>query len=895
MINLTIDGRPVSVEEGKTVLQACGAAGVYVPTLCHSPDLVPYGACRFCIVKIEGVRGLPTSCTTPAAEGMKVTTEDEELRQVRTMTAQLLLADHPQDCLTCSSNQNCGLQKIAQYLGITERILRPMEREVQPDDSNPCYAIDLNKCVLCGICVRTCDEVQALGAIDLVRRGYATAVKPFGETPIRESVCESCGECVERCPTGALSPRGFLSPGREVSSVCPYCGTGCLIKLGTRGDRIVSARGDRRSPVAKGRLCVKGRFGAFEFVNHPDRVKTPLIREGDRFREAGWDEALSLVAGRLGKMRGDGFGGLASAKVSNEDDYVFQKFVRAVMGTNNVDHCARLCHASTVAGLALSFGSGAMTNTVGDLGEADAILITGSNTTENHPIIGLEIRKAVERGTKLVIFDPRRISLTRRAAVWARQLSGTDVAWINGLMHVILREGLHDRDFIAERTEGFEQVRELVAAYTPQRVEQITGIAAADIERAARIYGEAERAAIVYSMGITQHTTGVDNVRSLANLAMLTGNIGRRGTGVNPLRGQNNVQGACDMGALPNVFPGYQQVADDKARAKFEAAWGVALPDKPGLTVTQMFPVVLEGKLRAMYIMGENPMVSDADVSHVEEALGKLDFLVVQDLFLTETARLADVVLPATSYAERDGTYTNTERLVQLTQPVIAPLGSARRDWDILCEVSRRLGYEMKYDDTDAVSDEIRSLTPSYAGISYKRLRAGENLHWPCPDEGHPGTPILHGKQFTRGKGAFHPVEYKPPAESAGGDYPLTLTTGRILPHFHTSSMTGRSRGLRGLEPECFVEINDADAARLKVKDREYVRVSTRRGAVKARARVGSRVPTGTLFMPFHYGEQPANRLTNPAFDPIAKIPEFKVCAARVDKIREGRGAEKRT
>jgi formate dehydrogenase alpha subunit len=894
MINLTIDGRPVSVEEGKTVLQACGAAGVYVPTLCHNPDLVPYGACRFCIVKIEGVRGMPTSCTTPAAEGMKVTTEDEELREVRTMTAQLLLADHPQDCLTCSSNTRCELQKIAEYLGIRERLLRPMKRDTKPDDSNPCYTIDLGKCVLCGICVRTCDEVQKLGAIDLVRRGYATAVKPFGETPIRESICESCGECVERCPTGALSARGFLSPQREVSTVCPYCGTGCRIQLGVRGDRIVSARGDRRSPVSQGRLCVKGRFGSFEFVNHPDRLKTPLIREGDGFREAGWEEALSLVAKRLGKLRGDAFGGLASAKVSNEDNYVFQKFVRTAMGTNNVDHCARLCHASTVAGLALSFGSGAMTNTIGDLGDADAILVTGSNTTENHPIIGLEIRKAVEKGTKLLVFDPRRISLTRRAAVWARQQSGTDVAWINGLMHVIIRQGLHDKRFIAERTEGFEAMKKLVAAYTPERVEKITGIPAADIERAARIYGEAKSASIVYSMGITQHTTGVDNVRSLANLAMLTGNIGRRGTGVNPLRGQSNVQGACDMGALPNVFPGYQQVADDKARAKFEAAWGVKLPAKPGLAVTEMFPAALEGKLRALYIMGENPMVSDADVSHVEEALRKLDLLVVQDIFLTETARLAHVVLPATSYAERDGTYTNTERLVQLTRPVIDAPGSARSDWQIICDVSRRMGYEMKFEDTSAVSDEVRSLTPSYAGISYKRLGAGENLHWPCPDESHLGTPILHTKQFTRGKGAFHAVEYRPADEAAGGHYPLILTTGRILPHFHTSSMTGRSRALNGLEPECFVEINESDAARLKVKDREYVRVSTRRGEVKARARVGSRVPRGTLFMPFHYGEQPANRLTNPAFDPIAKIPEYKVCAARVDRIKKSRGAEKR-
>jgi formate dehydrogenase alpha subunit len=884
MIQLTVQGQPVKVESGATVLDACRSAGVYVPTLCDDPDLAPYGACRFCIVKIDGLRGLPTACTTPAADGMKVTTDDPEIREVRRWTAQLLLADHPQDCLTCGKCGSCGLQKISEHLGIRERLLRPMKRDARIDDSNPCYSIDMRKCVLCGKCSRACLEVQRLGAIEVVRRGYASGIEPFGGVPIRESICESCGECVAHCPTGALTAKYFLPPEREASSVCPYCGTGCRIMLGVRGNTIVSARGDRDSKVSRGALCVKGRFGAFEFVGHPDRLKTPLIREGTGFKEASWDEALDLAAREFSRHKGDSFGGFASAKVTNEDNYVFQKFVRAVMETNNVDHCARLCHASTVAGLALSFGSGAMTNPADDLLQAGAILVIGSNTTENHPIIGLRIREAVEKGSKLVVCDPRAIQLTRIADLWCRQLPGTDVALINGLMHVILAEGLHKPEFIRNRTEGFEAVEKVVASYTPEKASKITGVPADDIVRAARMYGTAGTASIVYSMGITQHTTGVDNVRSLANLAMLTGNIGRPGTGVNPLRGQNNVQGACDMGALPNVLPGYQQVASAEARAKFEAAWGAPIGDKPGMTVTQMLPAAMEGKIKAIYIMGENPMLSDADIGHVEKALKSLSFLVVQDIFLTETAKLAHVVLPATSYAERDGTYTNTERRVQLTRPVVPPPGQARRDWEIICGVAARMGRPMNFASTAAVTDEMRSLTPSYAGISYARLESGAELHWPCPAEDHPGTPILHREKFTRGPGLFHPVEYKAADELPDEKYPITLTTGRMLEHFHTGTMTRKSKGLNGLVPGPFVEMNASDAGKLKIKNGDRVRVSSRRGAIELAAKVAGHVDKGVVFIPFHFWEAAANALTNPAFDPVAKIPEFKVCAVRLER-----------
>ena len=887
MLNLTINDRAVTVEEGKTILEACRSAEIYVPTLCDDPELEPYGACRLCIVKVDGLRGLPSACTTPAADGMKVTTENPEILEVRHWTAQLLLADHPLDCLTCAQCGSCRLQELVEHLGVRERLLPPMMRAAKIDDSNACYAIDMHKCILCGLCVRACAEVQHLGAIDLVNRGYASAVEPFGGGPIKDSICESCGECVERCPTGALTTRQHLRPEREASTVCPYCGTGCRIILGTRGDTVVSARGDVDSPVSRGRLCVKGRFGSFEFVSHPDRLKTPLIRVADGFREASWEEALALVARELKKYRGDTFGGLSSAKVTNEDNYVFQKFVRAAMGTNNVDHCARLCHSSTVAGLALSFGSGAMTNSADDLLNAEVILVTGSNTTENHPIIGLKIREAIARGSKLLLFDPRQIQLSQIATLWARQRPGTDVAWINGLMHVIIRDGLMQTEFINSRTEGAEAVQKLVAAYTPERVMEITGVPAELIVEAARLYATAERASIVYSMGITQHTTGVDNVRSLANLAMITGQIGRPGTGVNPLRGQSNVQGACDMGALPKYYPGYQQVANADAHAKFKKAWNVELSDNPGLTVTQMLPAAREGKIKAMYIMGENPVLSDADVTHVVEALENLEFLVVQDIFLTETAKLAQVVLPASSYAERDGTYTNTERRVQLTRPVVPPPGQARRDREIICELATAIGYPMAYASTAEVNEEMRELTPSYAGISHARLEAGAQLHWPCPSEDHPGTPILHRENFAHGLGQFHPVEYQPAAEETDASFPIVLTTGRMLEHYHTGTMTRRSKGLNGLVPGPFVEVNDTDANKIRVKDGDRVKVTSRRGSIVLPARVGSKVDAGVLFIPFHFWEAAANVLTNPASDPTAGIPEFKVCAARLERDRK--------
>ncbi|MHC5034720.1 MAG: formate dehydrogenase subunit alpha, partial [Planctomycetota bacterium] len=663
---------------------------------------------------------------------------------------------------------------------------------------------------------------------------------------------------------------------------------GCGLVLGLRGDRIVRITGDDQHPVNRGSLCVKGRFG-LDYVSSPERLTHPLIRRDGQLQEATWDEAMGLVARRLGEIKSahgpDALAGLSSAKCTNEENYLFQKFMRAVIGTNNVDHCARLCHASTVAGLARAFGSGAMTNSIAELEHADCILVTGSNTTEAHPIIALFIKAAVTKhDAQLIVADPRRIDLVRFASLHLRQRSGTDVALFNAMMNVIIAEGLCDRDFIAQRTEGFEEFRQCLEDYSPERAEAISGVPADDIRAAARAYATAERASIVYSMGITQHTTGTDNVLALANLAMLTGNIGRLSTGVNPLRGQNNVQGACDLGALPNVFPGYQKVDDPDLRAKFEQAWGVELPGEVGLTVVEIMNAAAKGKVKGLYIMGENPMMSDPDVNHVREALKKLEFLCVQDIFLSETAELADVVLPAASFAEKDGSFTNTERRVQRVRKALDPPGEARPDWLILCQLAAGMGRPMEYDGPGEVLDEVARLTPIYGGMSFERIDE-EGLSWPCPDAGHPGTVFLHEGQFKRGVGKFHPTPFREADELPDEDYPYLLTTGRLLYHFHTGTLTRRSKGLEEIAPPAPIEINPEDAEREGIAEGDRIEVSSRRGTVRVRAHVTERPPQGTVFMPFHYREAPANVLTNPALDPIAKIPELKVCAVKLERL----------
>lgn len=684
---------------------------------------------------------------------------------------------------------------------------------------------------------------------------------------------------------------------KYVQTTCPYCGTGCTFNLVVKDGKVVGTAPYQRSPVNEGRVCPKGTY-AHEFVNREDRLKVPLIKKNGKFEEATWDEAYKLIAEKFKGYKPSEIAVLSSARTSNEENYALMKLARGAFKTTHIDHCARLCHSSTVAGLAASFGSGAMTNSIDDIAESKCIFIIGSNTFEQHPLIGRKIMAAKKNGGKLIYADPRYTCTGKQADLYMQFKSGADVAIFNCLMGEIIRNGWEDKEWIATRAKGFDELKEMVLRddYLPENVEKISGIPAEQLRTAAEWIGTAESSTLLYSMGITQHTVGVDNVKSTANLQMLTGNIGKRGGGVNALRGQNNVQGACDMGALPVVFTGYQKVIDPAAYKKFEDAWG--FPDgicaaANGYEVTTMVNVLADnpGELKGMYIMGENPMLSDPDLTHAEHAFKNLDFLVVQDIFLTETAEFADVVLPAACYAEKVGTQTSTERRVQMWRKAQDPPGDAKLDWKIIAEVAAAMGYadQFAWESAEDIFNEIAELTPSYHGMNYERLAKPEALHWPCPALDHPGTPILHiGKcAHPDGKGVMHALEWKPPAEVPDDEYPFILTTGRILFHWHTGSMTRRSETLDKEVPTGFVEINTEDARALGIKDKELVRASTRRGVIDVPAKVTRDIMKGVMFMPFHFAECAANRLTNNALDPICKIPEFKACAVKIEKIQE--------
>ena len=911
-IRLTIDDREVVVPEGDTILDAARKAGSYVPALCDHPDLKPIGSCKLCIVSVKGLDYYPTACNTRAEEGMVVETRTEELQEMRRNTLEMLLAltNHPTSCLFCErkdectdlrecmrkfpvtvgckycpKNEECELQQAVQFVGL-EKIRYQISFRNMPVLREPFFDRNYNLCILCGRCVRACQEIRGESVLssnpDFHRMHW------IGPQSLQDSDCKFCGACVDICPTGALFARfeKWQRPEKTVSTLCPYCGVGCQIEVGVLDNRLVRVRGKRDCLPNQGQLCVKGRFG-LGFVESPERLTVPLIRKNDRLVPATWEEALDLVAGKLKGYLGDSFAFLSSAKCSNEENYLAQKFARLVMQTNNVDHCARLCHASTVSALALAFGSGAMTNSIAELSDAACIFIIGSNTSEQHPVIALQIKEAKRRGARIIVANPRWIDLCKIADVWLRQTPGTDVPLVLEMCRVILEEKLMDEDFISQRTEGFEEFKASLLKLSASEAARITGVKSELIRDAARLYARSNPSSIIYSMGITQHSHGVDNIFSLANLAMMTGQIGKPSSGINPLRGQNNVQGSCDMGALPNLLPGYQAVINPDLRAKFEKAWGAALPEKPGLTVVEMMNAAGQGLIRAMYIMGENPVVSDPDSSHVVEALKALDFLVVQDIFLSETAALADVVLPATSGLEKDGTFTNTERRVQRIRKAVEPAGESMPDWMILSALAAGMGWEKQfsYADPGQIMDEAARLAPSYGGISYDRLE-GDGLQWPCPSREHPGTQFLHKGQFTRGKGKFNVVDYRPSMELPDEQYPFILTTGRVLCQYHTGTMTRKVGDLNILRGEELVEINPQDAITLGIEDGEMIEVSSRRGRVRAKARTTEKSPAGVVFMTFHFSETPTNVLTNPALDPVAKIPELKVCAVKVSKIR---------
>ncbi|UCE54462.1 MAG: formate dehydrogenase subunit alpha [Desulfobacterales bacterium] len=892
-IKMVIDGIEIEAREEATVLEAAREAGIYIPNLCADPDLEPFGACRLCLVEVDGEDGLPTACTLPVAAGMVVRTETDRINAIRRRIIQLLMSDHPSDCLLCPKNQRCELQKVAAYLGVGDQPYRRLERASVIDSSNPFFVRDSSLCILCGKCVRVCAEVQGRRALEIQHEGRFSKIIPTGgDKPIADSICESCGQCVVKCPTGAIVPKKFDFPSKAVKSICPYCGVGCGIVLEVRGDNLIGARGDADNRVNNGSLCVKGRFG-LDYVNHAQRLTTPLIRRDGKLEPATWDEALDLVTGKFARYRGKEIGVLASAKCSNEENYLIQKFGRAVLGTQHIDHCARLCHASTVAGLGLSFGSGAMTNSIEEIRGADCILAIGTDTTATHPVIGLEVRRAVREGTQLIVANPREIDLCGIAQTWIRHRPGSDVALLMGMMRVIVDEGLADTAFIKRRCENFEAFKRSLKFFDLDFVERTTGVPRSMLSEAARLYATRKPGSILYAMGITQHSHGTDNVLAIANLAMLTGNVGKPSSGVNALRGQNNVQGACDMGALPNVYPGYQRVDDPKIRKKFEQAWNRSLPARPGLTLTEIFQAAAEKEIKALYLVGENPMLSDPDIHHVAEALRQLEFFVVQDIFLTETARLAHVVLPSVTFAEKEGTFTNTERRVQRIHQAIEPVGDARPDWWITCQIARRMnGRGFDFDHPRQIMAEIAKLTPSYGGITYARLEKG-GLQWPCPTKNHPGTPILHTQQFARGKGKFIPLTYQAPAELPDEEYPLILTTARNLYQYHTGTMSRKVQGINVLHGEERVEVNPQDAKAHGIQDGEMIRLVSRRGDLAVKAKVTPVSPPGVVSMSFHFSETPANVLTNSALDPVAKIPELKFCAVRKEVLVAGQKKKK--
>lgn len=898
-VTLSIDNQEVTVPKGTTILEAAKGLGVEIPTLCHLKELAPDGSCRMCVVEVEGGRrgGLTTACTAHCQENMVVSTHSEKVADSRRFILDLLLSNHKLECFSCGKNGDCQLQQYALDYGIdatsfTEGKRMPCHQE---DTSNPFFSYDPEKCIMCRRCARVCQLRQGRDVLSIANRGFETKMMPSYGQAFDQSICESCGNCVSSCPTGALTAKDTKEyrkwETQKIPTTCPHCGTGCQMNLLVKNNRLVGVE-PLDGPANKNLLCVKGKFASYKFVGSGDRLTEPLIKRNGIFEPASWEEALTLVSSKFNEIKAengpDALAGFSCSRATNEDNYVFQKMVRAAFGTNNVDNCARVCHSASVHGLAQTLGSGAMTNPIADITEdVDMILLVGSNPEEAHPVIGAQIRQAIQRGTQVVVVvDPRKINLVKDSALHLQVQAGTNVAFANGMMHVILKEGLADRHFIEERTEGFSDLEKMVADYTPEKVAEICHIHPEDLIQAARMYAKAEKAPIIYCLGVTEHSTGTEGVMSMSNLAMLVGKVGKPGCGVNPLRGQNNVQGACDMGCMPYDFPGYQKVNNPEVIDKFEKAWHVPLNRNTGLTSTKVLPAATAGNVKGLYIFGEDPIVTDPDTGHVRQALESLDFLVVQELFMTETAAYADVVLPGISYAEKDGTFTNTERRVQRVRKAVEPRGQAREDYEIFCEVMTRMGYPCAYESAKEIMEEISAVTPSFGGINYERLEK-ESLQWPCRSLTDPGTQIMHVGSFARGKGLFKAIPYKQAQELPDEEYPYLMSTGRMLYHYNTRAMTGRTEGINQIANHSYIEINAVDAQALGIQEGDKVEVHSRRGKIETYAAVGNRVFPQEVFMTFHFPDGNVNEITNAVFDDIATIPEYKVCAVAIKPVNK--------
>lgn len=906
-IRFELNGKPISAWEGETILQAAKRSGEKIPHLCYQEGLRPDGNCRACMVEIAGERVLAPSCCRVPQEGMKVNSHNERALKSQRMVLELLLSDMPEQKRS-PYTPHSEFDYWADRLGVGKPRF-PSRPQPVADLSHPAIAVNLDACIQCTRCMRACREEQVNDVIGLAFRGAHAEIVFDMRDPMGASSCVACGECVQACPTGALMPSGGVgleTVEKKVDSTCPYCGVGCLLTYHVKDNRILYVDG-KDGPANHGRLCVKGRYG-FDYVSNPLRLTKPLIRrpgvpkttelldpsDRDRiFREAGWDEALDFAAGGLRKLLEEhgpsALAGLGSAKGSNEEAYLFQKLVRTGFRSNNVDHCTRLCHASSVAALLECLGSGAVSNPVEDVALAEVVILIGSNPTVNHPVGATFLKNAVKRGTKLIVMDPRRSEIARHATYSLQFRPDTDVALLNGMMHTIVEEGLVNEAYVRKYTEGFEKMPKHLKDYSPETVAPISGIDARTIREVARLYARSKASMILWGMGVSQHIHGTDNARCLISLALMTGQIGRPGTGLHPLRGQNNVQGASDVGLIPMVYPDYLPVNNQAARAKFEKLWGAELDPKPGLTTVEMVHAAHKGKLKGMYIQGENPAMSDPNQNHAREALARLEHLVVQDIFLTETAGFADVILPASAFSEKTGTFSNTDRRVQMGRQVVAPPGDARQDLWIIQEIARRMGLEWNYGGPDRVFAEMRRAMKSIGGMTWERLDAENSLTYPLEKEGDPGTPVIfiNGFPTATGKGLFVPATFTHADELPDSAYPLVFITGRQLEHWHTGSMTRHASRLDAIEPDPIVDIHPEDLQALGIEPGGLITVESRRGTITAYARADIGVQRGNIFMAFCYNEASANLLTNEALDPYGKIPEFKFCAVRARPGRE--------
>jgi formate dehydrogenase major subunit len=914
-VTLEIDGEQVTVPKGTSLMRAAVDAGVQIPKLCATDSLEPFGSCRLCLVEIDGRRGFPASCTTPAEAGMKVRTQSPRLQELRKGVMELYISDHPLDCLTCAANGDCELQDMAGVTGLREVRYGydgDNHLKAKKDESNPYFTYDPAKCIVCNRCVRACEETQGTFALTISGRGFESRVSPGQDEPFMESECVSCGACVSACPTATLQEKSVIwlgQPEHALTTTCAYCGVGCGFKAEMKGNEVVRMTPWKDGKANEGHSCVKGRF-AWGYATHKDRILNPMIRKKitDPWQEVSWDEAINYAASELKRIQGkygrDSIGGIVSSRCTNEEGYLVQKLVRAAFGNNNVDTCARVCHSPTGYGLKQTLGESAGTQTFKSVEKSDVIMVIGANPTDGHPVFASRMKKRLRQGAKLIVIDPRKIDLVKSPHIKAQhhlQLKpGTNVAMVSSLAHVIVTEGLLAEDFIAERCEekAFKDWRAFVSKpeNSPEAMEVVTGVPAAEVRAAARLFatgtsdgsaGVAKRpnGAIYYGLGVTEHSQGSTTVMGIANLAMATANVGREGVGVNPLRGQNNVQGSCDMGSFPHELPGYRHVSDSTARAEFEAHWGVELQSEPGLRIPNMFDAASAHTFMGLYCEGEDIVQSDPDTQHVAHALSEMECIIVQDLFLNETAKYAHVFLPGTSFLEKDGTFTNAERRISRVRKVMPPKPGLA-DWEVTVKLSNALGYPMNYTHPEQIMDEIAALTPTFRGVSYKRIDELTSIQWPCNDEAPEGTPTMHIDQFVRGKGKFIITQYVATDEKVTKKFPLILTTGRILSQYNVGAQTRRTENNQW-HSEDRLELHPVDAEDRGIVDGDWVGISSRAGDTVLRAVVTERMQPGVVYTTFHFPESGANVITTDSSDWATNCPEYKVTAVQVSKVTQ--------